>query len=434
MVWTTTPWTLVSNVALAVHPELTYAELRKKSATDWTIMLAEARVPGVLGNDYTDRWDVVDTHRGAELVGLRYKRPLDWVAYPEEGRHEVIVAEEFVSAEDGSGVVHMAPAFGADDYAAGQRHGLAFRAPGDARGEFSADVPEVGAVFVKQADARIIEVLREQDQLWKAAEVHTQLSALLALRHTAAVLRAWVVVRAHHRVQGAMMLARNAAVNWNPPRWGRALWRMAREQRRLGDLARPLLGHAAAGVGQRRDPTEVEVIGQLRRARRAHRARRCPRTSIRTSRTSTQYTWPAPSGRGTMRRVPEVIDTWFDSGSMPFAQWHFPFEKTTSWRRRTIRPTTSPRAWTRRVAGSIRCWRSPPDSATRCPTMHAGTAASPYRNVVVNDLVLDATGQKMSKSKGNVVNPWEVLSRHGADAVRLFLVASSSGVGAAPVR
>jgi isoleucyl-tRNA synthetase len=188
LVWTTTPWTLVSNTALAVNPTLTYVELRKKTGAEWTIILAEARVPGVLGADWADRWEVTGQMTGAELSGKRYRRPLDWVPYPEEGRHEVIVTEDFVSAEDGSGVVHMAPAFGADDYAAGQRHGLAFLQPVTARGEFTDDVPEVGGVFVKQADARIIE----------GYHVHALVSALLALRHAAAVLRARVVVRAHH--------------------------------------------------------------------------------------------------------------------------------------------------------------------------------------------------------------------------------------------
>ena len=98
-------------------------------------------MPGVLGADWADRWEVTGQMTGAELSGKRYRRPLDWVPYPDEGRHEVIVTEEFVSADDGSGVVHMAPAFGADDYAAGQRHGLAFLQPVTARGEFTDDVP-----------------------------------------------------------------------------------------------------------------------------------------------------------------------------------------------------------------------------------------------------------------------------------------------------
>src|SRR5690606_26463372 len=106
-----------------------------------TIILAASRAGAVLGADYTDRWDTVATMKGSALVGLGYKRPLDWVEYPDDGAHEVIVGEDFVTAEDGSGVVHMAPAFGADDYAAGQRHNLAFLKPVDDRGEFPAAMP-----------------------------------------------------------------------------------------------------------------------------------------------------------------------------------------------------------------------------------------------------------------------------------------------------
>jgi isoleucyl-tRNA synthetase len=120
------------------------------------VILAEARAAAVLGEDWTDRWDVVQRVQGAALGGLRYRRPLDWVPFG-DGEHEVIVTESFVSAEDGSGIVHMAPAFGADDYAAGRRHGLAFVQPVDARGEFPADMPVIGGKFVKQADPLIIE-------------------------------------------------------------------------------------------------------------------------------------------------------------------------------------------------------------------------------------------------------------------------------------
>jgi len=422
LVWTTTPWTLVSNTALAVHPDLTYAELRKKSGVDWTIVLAEARVPAVLGADWTDRWDVVATHRGADLTGLRYRRPLDWVPYPDEGRHEVIVAEDFVSAEDGSGIVHMAPAFGADDYAAGQRHGLAFLQPVTARGEFTDDVPEVGGVFVKKADARIIEVLRERDVLWKAAAFthaypHCWRCGTPLLYYARG---SWFVRTTSVRDD---LLARNAQVNWNPSevgsgRFGEWLsnnvdWAISRD--RYWGTPLPVWVNDA-------DPSEIEVLGSF--AELAERTGRpLPDDFDPHKPHIDQYTWPAKSGTGTMRRVPEVIDTWFDSGSMPFAQWHYPFENADKV------AAQYPADYIAEGVDQTRGWFYSLLAIATClgdamPNNAAGTAA-PYRNVVVNDLVLDATGQKMSKSKGNVVNPWDVLSRHGADAVRLFLVASS---------
>ena len=153
LVWTTTPWTLVSNVALAVNPELTYVELvRRERESEGTIILAEARAAAVLGEDWPDRWDRGATSRGAGAGGPPLPAPAR-LGSGGQGAHEVIVGEAFVSESDGSGIVHMAPAFGADDYAAGQRHGLAFLQPVDARGEFTADVPVVGGKFVKDADA-----------------------------------------------------------------------------------------------------------------------------------------------------------------------------------------------------------------------------------------------------------------------------------------
>ena len=422
IVWTTTPWTLVSNTALAVHPELHYTELRKKSGVDWTIVLAESRVPAVLGADWADRWDVISTHRGSELAGLRYRRPLDWVPFPDEGDHEIIIAEDFVSADDGSGVVHMSPAFGADDYAAGQRNGLAFVQPVTARGEFAADVPVVGGLFVKKADARILEVLRERDVLWKASTfVHSYPHCWRCGTPLLYYARGSWFVRTTAVKDD--LIARNAAVNWNPSemgsgRFGEWLsnnvdWAISRDR---------YWGSPLPVWINDEDATEVDVLGSF--AELAERTGKpLPEDFDPHKPYIDAYTWPSPTGTGTMRRVPEVIDAWFDSGAMPFAQWHYPFENNDKV------AAQYPADYIAEGVDQTRGWfysliAIATGLGDALPNNQPGTAA-PYRNVVVNDLVLDANGQKMSKSKGNVVNPWEVLSRHGADAVRLFLVASS---------
>jgi isoleucyl-tRNA synthetase len=422
LVWTTTPWTLVSNTALAVNPTLVYVELRKKTGAEWTIILAEARVPGVLGADWADRWEVTGQMTGTELSGKRYRRPLDWVPYPEEGRHEVIVTEDFVSAEDGSGVVHMAPAFGADDYAAGQRHGLAFLQPVTARGEFTDDVPEVGGVFVKTADARIIEVLRERDVLWKATTFthsypHCWRCGTPLLYYARG---SWFVRTTAVRES---LMARNAAVDWHPSevgtgRFGEWLannvdWAISRD--RYWGTPLPVWVNDE-------DATEIDVIGSYADLA-ARTGRPLPEDFDPHKPHIDQYTWPAPSGKGTMRRVPEVIDTWFDSGSMPFAQWHYPFENHDKVEAQfpadfICEGVDQTRGWFYSlIAIATGLGDALPNNVDR--------TAAPYRHVVVNDLVLDAQGQKMSKSKGNTVDPWQVLERHGADAVRLFLVATS---------
>ncbi len=422
IVWTTTPWTLVSNVALAVNPELAYVELRKKTGAEWTILLAEARTAGVLGADWADRWDVVATHAGASLVGVRYKRPLDWEPMPAEGRHEVIVGESFVSADDGSGVVHMAPAFGADDYAAGKRHNLAFLQPVDARGRFPADMPIVGGRFVKDADRDIITELSERDVLWKAQKfVHSYPhcwrcgTPLLYYARTS-----WFVRTTAFKDE---MLRRNAAMNWNPPevgagRFGEWLennvdWAVSRD--RFWGSPLPVWVNDT-------DPDDIEVIGSF--AELAERSGTVLGADFDPHKPHVDtYTWPAKSGTGTMRRVNEVIDAWFDSGSMSFAQWHYPFEN----REEVAR--AFPADFIAEGVDQTRGWfysllAIATGLGDALPNNGVG-AVAPYKAVVVNDLVLDAEGQKMSKSKGNVVDPWTVLGRHGADSVRLFLLLSS---------
>ncbi len=426
IVWTTTPWTLVSNVALAVHPELEYVELRKKNVDDWTIILAASRAGAVLGADYTDRWDTIATMKGSALVGLGYKRPLDWVDYPDEGAHEVIVGEDFVTAEDGSGVVHMAPAFGADDYAAGQRHNLAFLKPVDDRGEFPAAMPVVGGKFVKDADALIIKELERRDQLWKAQTfTHSYPhcwrcgTPLLYFARSS-----WFIRTTQYR---EAMLSRNAHVNWNPDdmrdgRFGGWLennidWAISRD--RYWGTPLPVWVNDA-------DPAEVEVIGSYAELMAKVGASAVPGDFDPHKPFVDEYTWPAASGTGTMRRVPQVIDAWFDSGSMPFAQWGYPHKPGSEAKVRRYFPAD----FIAEGVDQTRGWfYSMLAIATglgdALPNNGSDDAAAPYRAVVVNDQVLDAAGQKMSKSRGNTVEPHLVLERHGADAVRLFLMASS---------
>jgi isoleucyl-tRNA synthetase len=421
LVWTTTPWTLVSNVALAVNPGLGYAEVRKKTGTDWTLVLAEGRVAAVLGADWADRWDVVATHTGAALAGRRYKRPLDWVALPAEGAREVIVAEDFVSAEDGSGVVHMAPAFGADDYAAGQRHGLAFVQPVNAKGEFPAEVPVVGGRFVKDADALIVDELKARDVLWKASRfVHAYphcwrcRTPLLYYARTS-----WFVRTTAFKDR---MLARNAQVDWHPPetgagRFGEWLannvdWAVSRD--RYWGTPLPVWVNDA-------DPDEIEVIGSYAELAQKVGAS-LPEDFDPHKPFVDAYTYPAPSGTGTMRRVPEVIDTWFDSGSMPFAQWHYPFEGREEVARQF--PADFIAEGVDQTRGWFYSLLAIATGLGDALPNNGGDAPAPYRAVVVNDLVLDADGRKMSKSRGNVVDPWKVIDEYGADAVRLFLVAA----------
>jgi isoleucyl-tRNA synthetase len=421
LVWTTTPWTLVSNVALAVHPTLEYVELRRRTGEDKrTLILAAARAAAVLGDDYQERWETVATMPGSSLVGLNYQRPIDWVPYPETGAHEIIVGESFVTAEDGSGVVHMAPAFGADDYAAGRRYGLAFLQPVNAEGEFPAELPVVGGLFVKFADEKIIGYLRERGNLWKAQKFmhsypHCWRCGTPLLYYARS---SWFVRTTAFRDQ---MLARNAQIAWHPPevgtgRFGEWLegnvdWAISRDRYWGTPLPIWVCDRTAA---------HVEAIGSY--SDLGARVGRPLGESFDPHKPYVdELTWRCSECEGTMRRVPQVIDAWFDSGSMSFAQWHYPFEH-----RHTVE-RQFPADFIAEGVDQTRGWfYSLLAVATGLgDALPNNQGAAPYRNVVVNDLVLDANGQKMSKSRGNTVDPWAVIDRHGADAVRLFLVASS---------
>jgi isoleucyl-tRNA synthetase len=428
LVWTTTPWTLVSNAALAVHPELQYIELRAGAGDDRrTLILAEARAAALLGADFEARWEIVGRFTGAALVGLRYRRPLALVPYPTTGEHEVIVGESFVTAEDGSGVVHLAPAFGADDYAAGQRYGLAFLQPVTNRGAFAKSVPAVGDLFVKDADRIIVAELRKSGLLWRDGRLshsypHCWRCGTPLLYYARS---SWFVRTTAYR---DVMLARNARIGWHPPetgagRFGEWLagnidWALSRD--RYWGTPLPVWVCDA-------DPGHVEVIDSFATLATAV-GRPLPADFDPHKPTVDSYHWPCracggTSQPGTMRRVPEVIDAWFDSGSMPFAQWHYPFEN------RDRLENQFPADFIAEGVDQTRGWfYSLLAIATGLGTAlpHNGEDdVAPYRNVIVNDLVLDAHGQKMSKSRGNSVDPWTVIGEHGADAVRFFLIESS---------
>ena len=431
LVWTTTPWTLVSNVALAVNPELEYVELAKRGGDGAeSVILAESRAAAVLGEDYRDRWETVATLRGSDLVGRSYRRPLDWVDLG-DGRHEVIVGESFVSSEDGTGVVHMAPAFGADDYASGQRNGLSFVQPVDQRGEFPAGMPVVGGMFVKTADPLIIDELKRRGVLWKAGQTEHPYphcwrceTPLLYYARGSWFIRTTAFKDA--------MLARNSRVDWHSPemgtgRFGEWLennidWAISRD--RYWGTPLPLWICDA-------DDAHVEAVGSFERL--AERVGEPLGEGFDPHKPYIdRHAWKCAKCDGTMRRVPQVIDTWFDSGSMPFAQWHFPFENREMFERHypadfIAEGVDQTRGWFYSLLAIATGLGDalPRNTLAHHAALEDAVDTAPFRAVVVNDLVLDAEGTKMSKSRGNVVDPGAVLPRYGADAVRLFLVASS---------
>ena len=412
LIWTTTPWTLVSNFAIGVHPDLDYVEVDYRGRR---IILAEARAPHVAPGGEHDplaAYPVVRRFKGRELVGLRYRLPLEVVPRP-AGERQVVVPADFVTAEDGTGLVHLA-AFGADDYVVARERGLAYTVPVDAAGKFRGTTwPAIEGVFVKDADPAIIERLKDEGHLLRRETVeHTY---PFCWRCDTPLLyyprESWFVRTTAIKDR---LLALNREIGWHPPEIGRGRfgewlannvdWALSRDR---------FWGTPLPVWVCDRDAAHVEVVASY--ARLAERwGRPLPADFDPHKPHIDGYTWACAACGGTMRRVAEVIDTWFDSGAMPVAQWHYPFEHEAEF------AAHFPADFIAEGVDQTRGW------FYSLLAISAGVFdRTAYRNVVVNELVLDASGQKMSKSRGNVVEPNAVVAKHGADAVRLFLLASS---------
>jgi isoleucyl-tRNA synthetase len=414
VVWTTTPWTLPSNVAVAVHPELEYGTYE---AAGRKLVLATARAAEVLRGSGRPEAPPEPLERmpGSALVGLRYRRPLDVVPLPEGALHSIVTRGDFVTADDGSGIVHMAPAFGADDYAVGQREGLAFLNPVAPDGTFTGTTwPELEGrlVTADETNDLIIRKLKTDGRHLRTDQHEHSYPHCWRCRSKLIYYArsSWFVRTSAVRDR---LLEVNAGINWNPPevgagRFGEWLennvdWALSRDRY----WGTPLPVWVADD-----DPEYVEVIGSYQELA-AKVARPLPAEFDPHKPFIDGYTWPSPGG-GTMRRVPQVIDAWFDSGAMPYAQWHWPFEQLDRFE------SHFPADFICEGIDQTRGWFY--------SLLAIGVAVldqTPYRNVVVNELILDGEGQKMSKSRGNVVDPHALIEEFGADTIRLYLLASS---------
>ncbi len=406
LVWTTTPWTLVSNAALAVHPEIEYVEVEDRGKR---LVLARSRAEDLFGAER-----IGATVPASQLIGARYRRPFELVpADAVGGRAWEIVPAEFVSDEEGSGIVHMSPAYGADDDRAGKDFGLAVMEPVRSDGTFAADLPLVGGVFFKDADALLVRDLEERGAVFACT------------RATHSYPHCWrcdspLVYMARHswfaRTSALRddLLANNAQVRWYPAQvgegrfgeWlkGNVDWALSRDR---------YWGTPLPAWVSEDDPEHVVWIGSF--AELDEKAGGLPDDFDPHRPFIDEVTWRCPETGSVMRRTPEVIDVWFDSGAMPWAQWHYPFENRERYGRHF------PADFICEAVDQTRGWFY---SLHAISTMLGLGPA--FRNVIVNDLILDAAGQKMSKSKGNVVDPWDAVADHGADGVRWYMITVSN--------
>ncbi len=415
LAWTTTPWTLISNAALAVGPDIDYVKVRHVDPHQGEefLILAEARL-GVIA----EAADVVDRFKGADLLGTRYM-PVFSYFVEDAGVSEAwqVLPGDFVSTEDGTGVVHIAPAFGAEDYNVGQREGLPLLNPVTPDGVFSDRIGLVAGMWFKDADKPISQDLKQRGLLYRHETVlhnypHDWRKGTPLMSYP---VESWFV---RTTAMKDRMIELNQTINWQPEsmgagRFGEWLknnvdWALSR--RRYWGTPLPIWQSDAP------DSDHIEVIGSIDELR-AKCGGQLPKVDAAVDLHRPfvdELTWPAPDG-GTMRRVPDLIDVWFDSGSMPFAQWHYPFENKEAFAR------NFPADFIAEGVDQTRGWFY---TLHVIATLVMDSVA--YKNVVVNGLILAEDGEKMSKSKGNAVDPFEIIERFGADVVRWYMMSNTS--------
>ena len=400
LAWTTTPWTLPSNVALCVNGKENYIRAKKDGKI---YILAEALAEKILGEGY----ETIETMKGAALEGLHYVPLFDFVSFDVDSHY--IVCDAYVTLSDGTGVVHQAPAFGDDDNRVARKYGLPFVQLVNDAGQMTEETPWAG-VFAKTADPQIIKYMQERGLVYQVLD--TEHNYPFCWRCDTPLLyyarSAWFIEMSKKREQ---LMANNENINWMPDnikhgRFGNFLdnvidWSLSRE--RYWGTPLPVWecacgnNHAVGSINELR-----EMSGQALPDIELHKPMvdkikiNCPKCGEK------------------MQRVPEVIDCWFDSGAMPFAQHHYPFEN------KELFEQNFPADFISEAIDQTRGW-----FYTLLAISTILFDENPYKNVVVLGHVQDEFGAKMSKSKGNVV-PWNVVEEYGADTVRWYFFASSA--------
>ena len=403
LAWTTTPWTLPSNVALCMNPDETYVEIEAGGAR---YILAEALV-----SKFFEEYTVVERKTGKEYEGTEYEPLFDYAKGSFREKAYYVVCDTYVTLTDGTGVVHIAPAFGEDDYKVGRRYNLPVVQLVNERGCFDERCPELNGLFAKKADKLILDMLEEKGLLFK--KLPFEHSYPFCWRCDTPLLyyarSSWFIEVTKVKER---LIAANRSVNWMPEtikegRMGNFLenvidWGLSRDRY----WGTPLPVWVCPDCG------EIEVIGS-----KAELKEKCHvQGDIELHRPYLDdLTCTCPKCGGKMKRTPEVIDCWFDSGSMPFAQYHYPFEN------KDLFEETFPADFISEAVDQTRGW-----FYTLLAISTILFDRAPFKNCIVLGHVNDKDGVKMSKHKGNVVDPWSVLDKQGADAVRWYFYTGSA--------
>ena len=416
LVWTTTPWTLPSNVALCVNPDENYCKV--KAADGYTYYMAEALLDTVLGKfatEDTPAYEILETYKGAELEHKEYVPLFAEAAESAAKQHKkahFVTCDGYVTMSDGTGIVHIAPAFGEDDARVGRDYDLPFVQFVNGKGEMTEETAYAG-LFVKDADPKILVDLDKQGLLFDAPKFEHDYP--FCWRCDTPLIyyarESWFIKMTAVKED---LIRNNNTINWIPESIGKG---------RFGDwlnniqdwgISRNRYWGTPLNVWVCDDCGHMDAIGS--RKELAEKSGREDALTVELHRPYIdEYTITCPDCGKTMHRVPEVIDCWFDSGAMPFAQHHYPFEN------KEVFEQQFPAQFISEAVDQTRGWFY---SLLAESTLLFNKA--PYENVIVLGHVQDENGQKMSKSKGNAVDPFEALEEHGADAIRWYFYSNSA--------
>ena len=406
LAWTTTPWTLPSNLALCVNPNVAYIKLRVCGKVYY---LAEALADSVFDGSRGEREELA-TMKGSELEYRRYEPLYPFATQDVRDKAFFVTCDDYVTTEDGTGIVHMAPAFGEDDNRVCRKYNMPFVQFVNEKGEMTEETDWPG-VFVKDADPLILDDLEKSGKLFKAPEfTHSYPHCWRCDTPLIYYARASWFIRMT-AVRDALV-ANNKTVNWIPPSIGEGRFGNWIEHVQDWGISRNRYWGTPLNIWKCSCGHE-HAVGSIAELRELQP--NCP-ADIELHRPYIDaITFPCPECGETMHRVPEVIDCWFDSGSMPFAQWHYPFKN------KELFEKYFPADFISEAVDQTRGWFY---SLIAISTLLFDK--SPYRNVIVLGHVQDKDGQKMSKSKGNAVDPMDALGRHGADAIRWYFYENSA--------